>query len=458
MATITRKTIRQGDDFKTLITLTDRSGRPLDAATERFKFIYRDIFGGGYEISYDGVTRLNNYVDGAYLVGVFQNYDLECGVLKREEYYWNPDGAFSDGKWDFGITRYSDIEITKDGEIKEVTAAEQAAFGICANETISIAKGDKGDKGDTGERGPQGFKGDKGDTGPQGIQGIQGVQGLKGDKGDTGSIGPVGPQGPKGEQGIKGEKGDTGDTGPKGDKGDKGERGPKGDTGPQGPTGPQGMDIQTLYLTYEGVSYDEVSGTYTVNDISGITEDMMKDIYQQTAFQIYNPHLKYMFYTLRVPTNLRPFRKNNFGNANSIAPDFDCMRAFGSADEVRKIYLCNSNQYYRVGHNWSYAFENTKKLDEIIGQIQLWHPNFIAQTDVTNVFTNSSVRSFRLNSLSLNFVINTAPNIDRESMLWMIEKSANTAPITVTVHPDVLGRLTVEDIALASSRNITLTA
>ncbi|MEG1794312.1 MAG: hypothetical protein RSF94_01005 [Rikenellaceae bacterium] len=102
MAIVTRRTIRLGDDFKIIISIKDRNGVALDATREKFKYIYKDVYNNTYEISYDGTTRINNYVDGGNLVGVFENYTLSCCVLKREAYYAVADTSFADGKWDYG--------------------------------------------------------------------------------------------------------------------------------------------------------------------------------------------------------------------------------------------------------------------------------------------------------------------------------------------------------------------
>lgn len=847
MATITRKTVRRGDDFKILITLTDRSGQPLDAATERFKFIYKDIYGNGYEISYDGTTRVNNYVDGPHLVGVFQNYGLECGVLKREEYYWNPDGSFSDGKWDFGVTRYSDIEITKNGEAKEVTEAEQTAFGICVNETLSISKGDKGESayeiavehGFSGTEeewlvslhGKDGIDGTDGKSAYESAQegGYAGTEqafyddlATVGNKvtevedqpikkidalsspmtvpqstdynsdyfvsavdidggfvyangltiykllyGELITMGTVAQSGmikqivltemknlyvvlstgvyywdrdaskfvftmwpptqymfPIGNNKYIGPSATyiivNTETGlgtstselikPTGstlshstnrffkisyldefniayftsavgctyidinaktaqntayggnEKGILNTFVPKdtvvssiwglsarmfscidpngvynrdtfdsqfgsvnhqavevtvdnvnkmliaASSGqvylcdvPNTSSNPKpvlvdtlssitefrelGKDIyyisknelylldvptltgtlvykveganfnrlifdgrhllllrgtetyqyaedlylrtkgewvsadfisdglsylnnqinivndniqvnkndviqlkeqtqiatastagivkassadyqvnvgadgamfvnnfndtvmRALYLSYEGVSYEESTGSYIVNSIRVSADDMRK-IYQTTAFQIYNRNLNDTFSASQVKTNLRPARLSSFEGENHY-------RAFRGSF-LQKIYLTNNNNFYRAAKDWRLTFSETHSLVEIIGQIRM--SATVIQKDLDGMFTNSSVQTFRLVNLFVNLVINTAPNVDRASMLYMINNATNTTPITITMHADVLARLTEEDIALASSKNITLTA
>lgn len=228
MTKITRKTIRQGDDFKIVITFKDRNGATLDATVQQFKFIYCDVYGENYEISYDGTTRKNCYVENEHLVGVFENYKLACCILKREAWYWIADAAFSDGRWDYGNTVLSDIELTRDGAEQEVEETVRVNENLCVNETLVVSKGDKGDpfiyEDFTPEQlstlvGPQGKQGERGYTGPQGFPGIQGDKGDKGDKGDRGE---------RGEQGIPGVQGTKGDQGNQGMPGIQGIQGIQG--------------------------------------------------------------------------------------------------------------------------------------------------------------------------------------------------------------------------------------
>lgn len=201
MAQITRKTIRQGDDFKIVITFKDRENTLTDATVQLFKLIYRDVYGETYEISYDGTTRTHCYLDEGHLVGVFEDYKLARCILKREAWYWVADAAFEDGRWDYGNTTLSDIELTADGGTRQVEEVVAVHEGVCVNETLVVSKGDKGDpfryedftagqlsgligpigeRGERGYTGPQGIPGVKGDKGDRGIQGVQGIQGIQG--------------------------------------------------------------------------------------------------------------------------------------------------------------------------------------------------------------------------------------------------------------------------------------
>lgn len=100
-------------------------------------------------------------------------------------------------------------------------------------------------------------------------------------------------------------------------------------------------------------------------------------------------------------------------------------------------------------------FNITPMLERVIGIIDCNTPN---ASSISNIFLDSGVSSFKFARLNTNITFVGAPNIDRESILYLVNNSINTTAITVTLMPEVLARLTPEDIALASSRNITLTA
>lgn len=475
--------IRWGNGIKIVITFSTINGVMPDPAAQPFRFIYQDRFGNGYEISYDGTTRKNCSIDeNGQLIGVIECYqDIARGQLWRKDYFWETDKDFPTGKWIFGETRPTNLFLCDKGNPNlqfDDTTVKPLIYEHVIIPEIKGEKGDpgpigpkgergdrglvgpkgerglKGDKGDTGERGPQGLKGDKGEKGDQGIPGIPGPRGEKGNTGDRGPQGEQGIEGIPGPRGLKGDKGDTGAVGPKGDKGDKGDRGEKGDTGPTGPQGPRGFDIRTVYLQYDGVSFDETSGTYTVNGIPGITETEMKNIYQLTAVQINSYNLADMFVRADIPTNIAPL-KNEFGVISSLISDGDYACAF-MYSRMQKIYLCKTNTYRRRGKKWGWCFGETSKLTDIIGVIQLSSNSTLVDTSL--MFHNSAVVNFQLNALKNNLDMATAPNVSRNSVLYIINNATNTTPIAITTHANVLARLTEEDIALASSKNITLTA
>lgn len=204
---------------------------------------------------------------------------------------------------------------------------------------------------------------------------------------------------------------------------------------------------RTIFTSYQGVEYNSSNNTYTVNDIPDINSTVMMQIYLLTATQIYSNNLRDRFNFTSLPTNIRPQRIQNIeGN--------DQLRAFRGA-QFKKVYIANSYNWYRSGTVWQLSFSRMDFIDEIVGQIRI---NITAvDRDITGIFTQSSIRSFRMTALNVSLMMESAPNIDRDSILWIVNNSSNgDTNITLTILPSVMARLTTEDIALASSRNITI--
>jgi hypothetical protein len=165
-------------------------------------------------------------INGTYLVGPSDPYDLYVKIYEDGVLVWFNSGPFSSVQGEQG------------------PQGEQGAQGEQGPQGVPGPKGDKGDTGDTGPQGPQGEQGAQGVQGSTGSQGPTGAQGPKGDTGEQGPQGIQGEPGPQGAQGEQGLQGDAGATGPQGEPGAPGEdgaQGPKGDTGPQGPQGEQGQ-------------------------------------------------------------------------------------------------------------------------------------------------------------------------------------------------------------------------
>ena len=94
--------VHSWEDFKAVISFTDKNGSPIDAETMIFKFIYRDEAGMSYEVSFDGETRKNCVYRDGVLYGLFNAGTFRYGVLTVERRYWIADDDFPDGKWDYG--------------------------------------------------------------------------------------------------------------------------------------------------------------------------------------------------------------------------------------------------------------------------------------------------------------------------------------------------------------------
>ena len=479
-----RYNIHNGSDFCVDVKFCTANGLELNPATQVFRFIYKDRYGNGdYEVSFDGIDRKNCYVEDGRLVAYFHEYSFRSGFLSRESYFWLKNDVLPEGKWQFSAsyctnlfiydtypcsadafpcgTIIEEVVITPELKGEPGDSAYQIAVnnGFVGTEEEWLASL-KGKKGDTGSQGPQGEKGDTGDTGATGPEGKSAYQvavdnGYKGTEQEwLASLNGKSAYQVAVEGGYTGTEAEynellstVGDFGSKIDA--------NTDNISALDTRVTRIENQpiSLYTSYEGVTYDPDTNLYTVNGLS-VNPTTMSRIYRDTAFQIYQFNLKELFYGENISTNLRP-DTINFGIASSIIADGDHTCAFMSSSFI-KIYITNSNNHRRGAKVWRYAFYNTVQLNEIIGEMVIT-ANAV-EADLLNMVNSSAIQTFRLSGLKVNFNMNGAQNVSEESVLWMINNSTNTAPIILTVHANVLARLSEETIALASSKNITITA
>ncbi|MEG2281938.1 MAG: hypothetical protein RSB93_01770, partial [Rikenellaceae bacterium] len=84
-----------------------------------------------------------------------------------------------------------------------------------------------------------------------------------------------------------------------------------------------------------------------------------------------------------------------------------------------------------------------------VEEIKQFFPGDFKAPKLANVSIHNLMASIHFSYCSL---------LTRDSILYLINNARNTAPITVALHATALSRLTQADIALASSKNITLAA
>ncbi len=97
--------INHTDDFKIRLNFVDLRGEPLDPSQIKFKFIYQDCEGNTYEVSYNGVDRVNNILKDGVLYAIFNSGIFVRGQLSVVRNYQMPDEDFQDGIWNFSSPR-----------------------------------------------------------------------------------------------------------------------------------------------------------------------------------------------------------------------------------------------------------------------------------------------------------------------------------------------------------------
>jgi hypothetical protein len=88
--------ISHNDDFKIRLNFVDLRGEPLDPSQIKFKFIYQDCECNTYEVSYNGVNRVNNILKDGVLYAIFNSGIFVRGQLSVVRNYQMPDEDFQD--------------------------------------------------------------------------------------------------------------------------------------------------------------------------------------------------------------------------------------------------------------------------------------------------------------------------------------------------------------------------
>ena len=97
--------ISHNDDFKIRLNFVDLREEPLDPSQIKFKFIYQDCECNTYEVSYNGVNRVNNILKDGVLYAIFNSGIFVRGQLSVLRSYQMPDKDFQDGIWNFSSPR-----------------------------------------------------------------------------------------------------------------------------------------------------------------------------------------------------------------------------------------------------------------------------------------------------------------------------------------------------------------
>ena len=209
-----------------------------------------------------------------------------------------------------------------------------------------------------------------------------------------------------------------------------------------------------------GETVTHKAGHYYLNGLGDITEEQMVLIYSN----------KDVILKLNLP---RAFQSSSFRsffgtwNSHSVSslPEMSYSLFLGNK-ELESALFCRK---FESGYNspmpverlvapkdLSYTFNNCTKLKYI-------HPLDVTKTTkFTSAFAAcSELCEIRLYGLSINFSLEAASQISKESILYTIIKALPSSPISITLHPDAYARL-ADDVdiiaALEEKKNITLVA
>lgn len=179
--------------------------------------------------------------------------------------------------------------------------------------------------------------------------------------------------------------------------------------------------------------YNSETGYFELNGITDI------DYYE--ALRIYQYALEYPNPTridnINIRTNLI---KQSILSWNDLRPNIDSL--FRSP----KLLTCRvSTDKYGgcFATSAKSAFNACPVLHTVYGIVDLY---YIADKGVLNpcnaAVENTALKNIKFSRLRQDFKLTQAPNLSLESMQYLINNAANTAPITIEVHPSMYAKLT----------------
>lgn len=212
--------------------------------------------------------------------------------------------------------------------------------------------------------------------------------------------------------------------------------------------------LRDLYVS-AGAKYNEATGYYELNGLTDITEEQMRVIYEKTwGWWLHLPSL------------------NGFGSAlprtNIPCPDYKII-SYASNINLNSVFAVSGNDdnlevvnlralYTPTGFDeikivyFNWAFQGNKKIREVQGIINIKE----ARSDLS---IGGNIETINIKGLKVNIRFYNSQRLSKESVLYMINNSAATTAITISLNKAVYDVMKDDaDIiaALAEKTNITL--
>lgn len=180
--------------------------------------------------------------------------------------------------------------------------------------------------------------------------------------------------------------------------------------------------LHDLFVSLGAV--DNGDGTYTMNELTDLTYEDLTNSYKSyiDGWNRFDLTSAYEGTTMR--TN---FIEN--GRLGSWSP----VSIYAMLAGAEKIETFSFPNIIYVDSIYA-AFNNAKKLKKIIGQI-VFATNKTVSTSEKDFYSCSELESIQLKSINKNVWFQDSPKLTKDSILYMIQNSAATSAITITLHP-----------------------
>lgn len=185
------------------------------------------------------------------------------------------------------------------------------------------------------------------------------------------------------------------------------------------------------FLTEFGILYNQDTGFYELNGLTDLTEDDIITILAAGLGKNTSVYADSTYYNSKVRTNL-PAQYTPVGSWRPLV----LTNAFALCRELEVVRFPNTADGNTYVNNLTSTFNGCTSLREISPII------CINATDFTNTFAFcTALEEVRLQSVKANISFSRSSHISLESLNYLVEYSANTAPIEIAVHPDVYAKI-----------------
>ena len=181
-----------------------------------------------------------------------------------------------------------------------------------------------------------------------------------------------------------------------------------------------------------GATYDEASGTFTLNGVTGLTANDIRTILNAGMFRPVQEVESRQYSLNRKIRTIIPYDQNWYTQFYMSI----CMRyMFASCVLLEAVRFSNAEDggsmaIFATGSGEA-MFNECSKLVKVFEIL-----DFSKVTDLSRTFTGcTSLTTIRIRNLGRHLYIGDSPNLSKDSILYLVQNSAATEAITVTLHP-----------------------
>lgn len=197
----------------------------------------------------------------------------------------------------------------------------------------------------------------------------------------------------------------------------------------------------------EDAVWNTATGYFELNGLVDITTEQMRAI------------MPYLVLGRLTGSYAHRFQKSQmrtitiYSEGDTVSPKDMTFAFYGS--EVETIRIKATTHNYLVVSSINDIFRACNRIREVYGILNL--KKIQSGTIVIATTGAAALKSIQLMSLNTSISFIAQPRLSLESITYMVDNAINTAPITITLHPDAYARLTDEIITAATAKQINFT-